>query len=375
MTNPPPPGNWGPPQPGPQPLYGHGQPQYGAGQWPQQPGWGPPPAPPKNNGLKFLLIGVAVLLVIAISVGATLLFIRDSGGSTTATGTPPATSDIASANDTGPVSIITEDPTCEPWRPIASTLSKQQDQGWKDRDITVPATSWTSEQRAIHHSVADAMLNAANQTVALARMTPHRVMRELYEQSIAYWRAYAASVPQYTARDNELAKVANATANTLISLCAAIDQGAAASRGPLTGSVDGPSSEAPMTDVNNPEKFLSSNSNSECTRWRELQLEFEKNATPWVELDPNIPASDWTSDQRSSMENMRNLMSNYANELESAGRASGNQVFEDFAVLSAVYWRAFATAIPSYEPNDSYLSGTASSSGFIPFNACAAIGS
>ncbi|MGU3498922.1 hypothetical protein [Mycobacterium sp. C31M] len=374
MTNPPPPGNWGPPQP----PYGQGQPPYGPGQWsPQQPGWGPPPTPPKSNVLKWLLIGVAVLLVIAISVGATLLVTRDgeNGPTHTANGTPPATGDIASTNDTGPVSIITEDPTCAPWRPISTTLSNQQDQGWKDRDITIPAEDWTSDQSAIHKAVAEAMSIAADQTIALAKMTPHRVMRELYEQSIAYWRAYAAAVPSYTEKDNELAKVANATANTLISICAAIDQGSAAARAPLSAPVGEPSNKSPTTDIDNPPLFMASGPNDECSRWADLQLEFEKNATPWVNLDPNIPASNWTAEQRSSMERMGKLMSEYADDLESTGRVSGDQTFEDLAVLSASYWRAFVNAIPTYEPADSYLSGAASSSGFVPFNACAAVGS
>ena len=36
----------------------------------------------------------------------------------------------------------------------------------------------------------------------LAKLTPHRVMRELYEQFIAYARAYSDAVPTYTKPDN-----------------------------------------------------------------------------------------------------------------------------------------------------------------------------
>ena len=49
---------------------------------------------------------------------------------------------------------------------------------------------------------------AARQTVPLVRLTPHRVMRELYEQFIAYARAYADSLPTYTEADNHLASIA-----------------------------------------------------------------------------------------------------------------------------------------------------------------------
>ncbi|MCW2511124.1 MAG: hypothetical protein JWR11_166, partial [Mycobacterium sp.] len=90
----PPQGGWQPPhQPGPPPNQGqpYGQPGYNPQQPPppgwQQGGWSSQPAPPspqKGNSLKWLLIAVAVLLVIGISVGATLIFTRDGGsGSTT----------------------------------------------------------------------------------------------------------------------------------------------------------------------------------------------------------------------------------------------------------------------------------------------------
>src|ERR1700755_275126 len=114
----PPQGGWQPPQqPGPpsNPGQPHGQqppPGWQQG-WPQQPG----PPPQKGNSLKWLLIAVVVLLVIGISVGATLIFTRGGVG-TTPTPTSVAQSDIASANDNGPVSIITDEPTCNTYASI-----------------------------------------------------------------------------------------------------------------------------------------------------------------------------------------------------------------------------------------------------------------
>ena len=52
----------------------------------------------------------------------------------------------------------------------------------------------------------NAMRSAADQTVDLVKLTPHRVMRELYEQFIAYARAFADSVPTYTADDDSLGR-------------------------------------------------------------------------------------------------------------------------------------------------------------------------
>ena len=50
------------------------------------------------------------------------------------------------------------------------------------------------------------MRNAADQTVPLAKLTPHRVMRELYEQFIAYARAYSDAIPTYTAGRQSLGR-------------------------------------------------------------------------------------------------------------------------------------------------------------------------
>lgn len=368
VTNPPPPGNWGPPQP----PYNQGQPPYGPGQWPPQQSWGQPPAPPKNNGLKWLLAGVAVLLVIAISVGATLLFTRDGEDEPTnaTNGNPPATGDIASANDTGPVSIITEDPTCDPWRPIASTLSRQQNQGWESRDPSIPAASWSTEEKALHESVAAAMERAANQTLALAKQTPHRAMRELYKQSIAFWRAYSNSVPEYSAIDNELARAANAASNAITSICTAIDNRAASARASLIDPAEKPTSLSDATNSDDPSIFIDAQQKSICNEWLAMADKFDTNTSDWLNLDPNIEASEWTPEQQRTMDSMAPVMNRYADDIETLGRSSRNPTFEDIATLSAQYWRAFAKAIPSYTTADSYISGAASSSSFVIYDAC-----
>jgi len=371
VTNPPPPGNWGPP-----PQYGQGQPPYGPGPWPPQQGWGPP-QPPKNNSLKWLLIGVAVLLVVAISVGATLLFTRDGGGGTTqaANGNPPATGDIASANDTGPVSVITEDPTCEPSRPIISTLAQRQRQGWTDRDIRIPASSWTPEQRSIHDNVAEAMKSAADRTTELARLTPHRVMRELYLQAIAYWRAYASAIPTYTEKDNSLAVVTTDLAGAIVSICAAIDYGSAESRGPLAKSSDAPKALESSTNIDSPARFISSSGEPTCADWRATSRQFDTDVAAWHDINPDIGAAEWTPEQRDVMNRTVSIMNQYADDLQTLGSRSENQVLSDFAALSAVYWRAFTASISSYTTADSYLSSTANYANFAVYYACEAAGS
>ncbi len=222
MTLPPPPGGTPPPPPpgdpfqppvgGPGPYPG---PQPHQPPWPQQPqqAWpvGPPPQK-RGNGWKWALGAVALLAVIGVTAAITISVTGDDGGN--GSPTSPTASEIASANDTGPATIITEDPTCAAWMPINNTLAQIEKNGWDKRDPSIPAANWTPELRAQYEEVGRAMRNAADQTVPLVKLTPHRVVRELYEQFIAYARAYSDAIPTYTPVDQHLVGVAGAQLNS-----------------------------------------------------------------------------------------------------------------------------------------------------------------
>lgn len=359
----PPPGQWPPP---PQ------VPPQGPPQWnPQQ---GPPPK--GGNKAKWILGGLALLVVVVVTVVTTLLVTRGSSGSTTPTASaPPSTSldasDVASANDRGPASIITEDPTCDAWRPIGDTLSQQQQKGWDKRDPSIPAADWSPDVRHQHEDVAKAMLSAADQTVALAKRTPHRVMRELYQQSVAYWRAYADKVPNYSPEDDALALVANSTSNALVGICSAIYFKSAAARSPLvTGGVT-PISIASIGDVSNPERFLKSPV-PVCSEWASNIDSYRAATEQWLQVDPNLRATDWSPAQQAIYADASSIMASNAGKLMDLGIRSGNPVFNDFASMAAQYRSAYAQAIPSYVPSDNFLADVASQLSVANDQACKA---
>src|SRR6476660_10368655 len=142
MSVPPPPNQWGSQPPtGGQPA---GAPQWGPptggqpGGVPQQP-WGPPPR--RGGKGKWICRGIALLAVIAVTVVITVLVVgKDSrSGSPNPTGTNGNGSDFASANDKGPVGIITEEPTCAAWNHIADGLSaRERNVDWAARDKSIP---------------------------------------------------------------------------------------------------------------------------------------------------------------------------------------------------------------------------------------------
>jgi len=362
----PPPGGWPPPPPSGSP-YSQGQPFGQPGLNPQQPppGWqqqnwpqqsGPPDH--KSNNVKWLLLGVAILLVIGISVGATLIFTRNSevAGSTTPskTGVP---SDFASANDTGPVTIIADEPTCKSFLSLNDGLAQIEPPGWgDDRAGFGPASEWTSDQRSQVETVAKSMEKAADQAVTLAKQTPHRVVRELYEQFIAYGRAYAASIPNYTPRDNELASANINASSALLGICNSID-GGSTSRALAIESADPPSRLSNFSEPNDSRPFIESASPN-CTLWTERLDAFNAATVEWQKRDGSIPASQWTPEQRSLVDATLPVLTKFADDIAAAGRQGDGAVFEDFAETAAIYIRAFVAAGDDYQVADGWLNFT-----------------
>lgn len=363
----PPPGNSGPPQgyPGP---YG---PPPQQPPWPQQ--WQPgPPRKKRGNAWKWALGGIALLAVVGVTAAVTISVTSDSGDERDP-GPPGESYGLASADDTGPVNIITEDPTCAAWTPINAGLAKAQRNGWERIDRSIRASDWSPEQRAQYVAVGRAMLDAADQTERLVRMTPHRAMRQLFEQFIAYARAYNEAIPTYSPPANYLATVAADASSSIGNICATIAYGSAQTWSSSVPSVAPPSQLPPLQDPNNARPFLSSPDKT-CPQWEPLLKRFKADTESWATVDASKPATQWTPEQRSAAEALIPVIENFAEDVERLGRQSANGVLQDFAVLAAQYRRAFAQALPNYSPADSYLSAVAVDLSNLIFDACKAVG-
>ena len=352
MTTPPP-GQWPPPPQGP---------PQGPPQWNPQSG----PPPQGGNKAKWILGGLALLVVVVVTVVATLLVTRGSSESATPTASAPPstsvdTSDVASADDRGPAGIITEDPTCAAWEPISQTLGdRERRDGWDRRDPSISAGAWSKELRAQYEAVGAAMRLAADQTATLAQRTPHRLMRELYEQTIAYWNFFVAKLPTYTQTDDDLVAVAHGLAGTLNWICAAITYGSAAARSPLTSAGVPPLSFPPVQDPFQPQRFLVSPSPT-CPKWEAMVNQYKAATLDWIKgVDPNIPAAQWPPEQQQLFTSVTTILGSNAGEVQNLGVESGNPTWSDLAALAAQYRQAYLQAIPSYVPADNYLDSAAS---------------
>jgi hypothetical protein len=344
-------------------------PGWQQGSWPQQPGQ----PPQKGSSLKWLLIAVAVLLVIGISIGATLIFTRTGGGRGQTTPSSGAPSDIASANDTGPVSIITNEPTCQAYMTINNTIADVEANGWGSYRSTLgPDSEWTPDQRSQVQAVAVAMGNAADQVVPLAKQTPHRVVRELYEQFVAYGRAYVASVANYIPRDNGLASANVNAGSTLAGICNAITYGSA-SRSLTLEPAPAPTQVASPDDSGNPKQFVTS-SNPTCQEWIDREGQFTAATGDWANLDTGIAGSEWTPEQRALQQSAVNLLSDWSRDMKSMAKDSQGPVFEDFALLASLYIDAYVPLGDKYTESDAWLTYTAFRLSNIISGACRAAG-
>jgi hypothetical protein len=324
-----------------------------------------------SRNLKLALVAVTFLAVVATVAAVVLLFGGDNAKDASASKPPAGAAADASANDTGPVGVITEDSSCTAWTSINNALASNGEGIWNDRDRTVPAAQWTPKQKAQFMAAGQSMRGAAAQAVGLAKLTPHRVMRELYEQFIAYARAYAEHIPRYTPPDETLAGTANSASSALGAICSAIIDGAAAARGPLVQPQAAPAQIAPPGNPGNPQRFLT-NPNIVCADWKSSLEQFGTQTAAWQQINPSIPAILWNPEQKAANYAVGPVMNTFANKLDQLGRRSSNPILQDFAELSAQYRRAFALAIPTYAATDNHLANAANYLSTTVLGACSA---
>jgi hypothetical protein len=339
------------------------------------PTWGPqqpwaseskPGGPPQ-----WAIIAVALVAILGVIIGATVYFTRDSSSGQSAAPDPtaaaaepastspaPSPADFASAADTGPVGILTEEPTCAAWTPVNDALTAAQQNGWSQRDPSTPATGWSASQKASYEAVGAAMRAAADQAIGLAKQTPHRVVRELYEQTAAYLGAYADGVATYVPANDNLAQVATSTALALTSTCEAIGNGSAAARAALIPPAAAPTASTPGAVP--PTRFFQPPTDPVCAQWHSLVSKYTTAFSSWRGTNQNVPATEWGPAQRSVNGAVAPQMASFSDEVEALAQGTSNGVFQDLATFAGEYRRAFAAALPTYVPADGALTRAAS---------------
>jgi hypothetical protein len=322
-------------------------------------GWAPGELPKQSrvpgSVARWVLGALAVVTVVA--VGAVLMFTGDEPRSSASSdrGAGSATSaarsanaapgTVASAKDNGPVEIITEDDTCGVWDNVQTAISVARNSGWDDRDPWVQSSTWTPDQRAQFEAVGDALRTGADTAVKLVAQTPHRTMRELYEAFIVYGRGYSDGLLNYQPMDDYLAQTSIAAADTITHICAANRSKVTGVQAPKLAPVPPPSTAPVVGDPTEPKRFLSQ-PNPSCAEWTTNETALRDQLQTWSALDPNIAVGQLDKEQVLTYADAARTANAFADTMEAGGRSSGNPAVEDFATLGALYFRAYAQAVP-----------------------------
>lgn len=364
----PPPGNWRPRDPQAHPT----------GQYDQRRSAHLAPHPRRpSRCAKFLVGGLAVLAVVVVTVVTTLLLTHEGTGlsapSTRTAQSPPTDSPgIASVDGVQPLGVITYEPTCTTWIPINDSLAAAQQNGWQNRDPSVPASVWSPQQRNDYAAVAKAFHGAADRAIALANQTPHRAVRNIYEQFAAYAQAYARSIPLYEPTDDHLARATIGASLAINSICNAIEYGSASARAPLAKPTAPAVSEAPPSSGNNPDRFITAWT-SACSDWVSLVHTYSADIADWQSSDPKISAPQWDARQKAINASAIPVMESFAETATEISVSNNNSALRDMAVLAAQYRRTFAASIPTYTSADNYLNEAATGLTGAIYEACKAV--
>lgn len=328
---------------------------------PQYPdGWAPGELPKQSRvpgGTAKWIVG-AIAVVTVLAVGAVLLFTGEeptSSASARADGpnaaapaartAAPAPGTIASASDTGAIEIVTDDVTCGVWDNVQTSIAVARNSGWNERDQWVASSTWSQDQRAQFEAVGDALRTGADTAVSLAAQTPHRAMRELYEAFTVYGRSYAEGLLNYQPMDDYLAQTSLAAADAITNICSANRSKVASVQEPKLAEIASPSAPPAAGDPTNPKRFLPQ-SIPACTAWVASEASFNEQMAAWSQLDPNTAVGQLDKQQVLTYADAARAATEFADTMEAAGRASKNPVMEDFAALGALYFRAYAQAVP-----------------------------
>ena len=316
-------------------------------------GWAPGElAPPRRpRGRARWLIALAALVTAIAVCGAFVLV--DDAGTDAASDTSAAAIDnpapldaaaVASAGDTGPLTLVTEDPTCPTWNGVAGAVAEARGTDWDTRASRVPATSWTPGQRTRFTAVGNALRTAADTAVHLAVQTPHRAVRGLYEAFVVYGRAYADSLLNYRPDDDFLAQTSLAAAEAITRICAASESRAASSQAGRLTPVAPPTARPLGYTPTAPKRFLPQ-PNRVCGQWVQDRDALLTRLRGWSALDPKVSVGSLTDAQVLVYADTARTVTQFAERMETAGRSSGNPVVEDFATLAALYFRAYSRAV------------------------------
>lgn len=278
--------------------------------------------------LSYTVIVIAVVAVVVSTVtGPADAGQRPPGApsSTNASPTPatrPSTTTTTSVMSAPPssdaISAVINEPSCG----VLEGIDRERAKATLDLPAATmyAASEWSPEQRDIMTGAAQAFRTAADRLVPSIEQTPNRFVRELYEQYVAYSRAFADAVPNYVAAQSGFAYAAIFINQVVLGICAVVERGKPDVYLAQIPPIDiGQPPPPPPPDPANPPVMLTQVMPN-CDQWR--------SAMP-VSLSTELMTDRSKGDQ-------------YAEVLLGLGAGGANPLAYDIAAFTAYYLRVAA---------------------------------
>lgn len=273
---------------------------------------------PRNSTRRTLLIALAAVVVLSVAAITGAWWWRHGSHR----------SDFASDADTGPAGIITVEPTCTTYQT---------------------------------HSTTD-------QLAELSRRTPHRVVREIYQQINAY---RAASVATNGPAGDDDVVTADTLAEAMLNICGAIDSSAAAAAAAAVPPAVAPSAPAPSRDPGGTPVFMGTPAKI-CRALNRQAEAVDPRLADWSMQNFDTPVTQRSASDQQLWDAAVAVLADDAENSARLATASANPVVEDLLTLSTQYQRAFVHSAPTYTSADRPLYLVAKKSSVAVRTACAA---
>lgn len=92
-----------------------------------------------------------------------------------------------------------------------------------------------------------------------------------------------------------------------------------------------------------------------CAEWNPMNDRYREQRAEWVKTDPNIPAAQWSAEQRAVTMAVVPVMQQQAAELRRLADKTADPTLRSMLELEAAYQDAFANQLPTYSPEDKRL--------------------
>lgn len=302
-------------------------------------GVGRPPVPSRKP---WILIGVSLSVVMVLLIGL-LVWQGPSRESGSGTGD---TSRMADDGRDRTVGLLREkDSVCDDWHSAADELTART-QVWSEIDNLTPASRWSPEQKRVYADAGDAMTASSDRFESILPKARNVTIQELIAQVIVYLRKYVQEIPEYVESDRSYASIAMNFVNAVTYACSAV---------PLVQDMG--DDETLLSTVAQPaliEDFMS-RPDQICADYVSV-VELQNTVlSGWAEKDATVTASHWTEKERALNNAVREVLLKDSARVREIARNAEGRVVGDLIALQSAYMRAFADAIPTYEPDDVWL--------------------